>query len=110
MSDPATTARCGCPKDAPANPLGLSCKLRLHRLAAGVICGLVAALFLLSSGNAALIEGLLLGWLSLWHLVAAAIGYRGCPELGLPLSLLKRRMVFVHGVWCRHDRHSLQQG
>lgn len=44
------------------------------------------------------------GWLGAAHLVAAAIGYRGCPELGaIPTLLLGRRVETRCGPWERLD-------
>ncbi len=40
------------------------------------------------------------GWLGASHLVAAAIGYRGCPELGaIPTLVLGRRVETRCGPW-----------
>jgi hypothetical protein len=48
---------------------------------------------------------LLLGWLGLSHLVAAATRYNGCPELGAIPSLLRGRRVDTGcGPWRWLDR------
>src|SRR5438132_13065611 len=44
-------------------------------------------------------------WLGISHLVAAATGYRGCPEIGAIASLLLRRRVStVCKPWERFDQ------
>src|SRR5207248_11210982 len=44
-------------------------------------------------------------WLGASHLVAAATGYRGCPEVGAIVSLLlRRRVVTTCAPWQRLDR------
>jgi hypothetical protein len=96
---------CGCNlyEDNPP-ALGLAKRLRIRRGIAGLVgMAVVGVCFYFG----AWLSGLLLLWLAFWHLVAALIGYRGCPELGLPTSLLKRRFVFIHGVWCRSDKRFL---
>jgi hypothetical protein len=46
----------------------------------------------------------LIAWLGLSHVVAAATGYSGCPELGAVPSLLLRRQVHTRcGPWERLD-------
>ena len=44
-------------------------------------------------------------WFGISHLVAAQIGYRGCPELGaIPSVLQGRRVETACGPWERFDR------
>jgi hypothetical protein len=48
---------------------------------------------------------LLAVWFGASHLVAAATGYRGCPELGaIPSLLLRRRVSTVCKPWERLDQ------
>jgi hypothetical protein len=48
---------------------------------------------------------LLAGWFGISHIVAAATGYRGCPEMGAIASvLLRRRVATVCKPWERFDR------
>ncbi len=43
-------------------------------------------------------------WLGASHLVAAATGYRGCPEVGaIPSLLLRRRVITTCKPWERLD-------
>lgn len=43
-------------------------------------------------------------WFGVSHLVAAGIGYRGCPELGaIPSVMLARRVQTSCGPWERFD-------
>ena len=47
----------------------------------------------------------LAGWFGASHLVAAATGYRGCPEMGaIPSLLLRRRVSTVCKPWERFDQ------
>lgn len=49
-------------------------------------------------------------WFGVSHLVAGAVGYRGCPELGaIPSVLLGRRVETGCGPWERFDRR-LERG
>jgi hypothetical protein len=72
---------------------------------------------LVSAGAVALAAGGLAGWWLLWplaaaaawfgasHIVAAATGYRGCPELGAIPSLFTRQPVATRCTpWERLDR------
>jgi hypothetical protein len=44
-------------------------------------------------------------WFGISHLVAAVIGYRGCPELGaIPSVMLARPVLTGCGPWERIDR------
>jgi len=44
-------------------------------------------------------------WFGISHLVAAVIGYRGCPELGaIPSVMLARPVATDCGPWQRIDR------
>jgi hypothetical protein len=68
-------------------------------------------------GTVGLVFLALAGWMPLWslsvlaawfgasHLVAAATGYRGCPEMGaIPSLVLRRRVSTVCKPWDRFDQ------
>lgn len=58
----------------------------------GAIAGLAAAVALVPA------------WFGISHLVAAQMGYRGCPEIGaIPSALLARRVATGCGPWERID-------
>jgi hypothetical protein len=82
------------PKEAP--PLGL--RSRGVRTTAGLIFLALAAWMPLWPLS------VLAAWFGASHLVAAATGYRGCPELGAIASLvLRRRVSTVCKPWERFD-------
>lgn len=50
-------------------------------------------------------------WFGVSHLVAAATGYRGCPEIGAVASLLSRRQVLTRcKPWEAFDRRIAHRG
>lgn len=82
-------------KDAP--PLGL--RSRGVRASAGLIFLALAAWIPFWPLS------VLAAWFGISHLVAAATGYRGCPEMGaIPSLLLRRRVSTVCRPWERFDQ------
>lgn len=48
-------------------------------------------------------------WFGFSHVLAGAMNYPGCPELGAVVSLLARRRIWTGcGLWCSIDRDSLR--
>lgn len=83
-------------------PEPLSRRLRAARAAAGV--GFLALAVLLGLPRLSPLS-IVAAWLAASHLVAAATGYRGCPELGaIPSLVLRRQVPTVCGPWSRLDR------
>lgn len=91
--------------DAEARPMAF--RLRAARALAGL--GFLLAAGGLSSrsvpGRIVLWPvALVPAWFGISHLVAAQIGYRGCPEIGaIPSVLLARRVATGCGPWERID-------
>jgi hypothetical protein len=71
----------------------LNRKQRWARLIAGLILLIVAGALPWSS--AWILLAAITGWVGATHVLAAAMGYPGCPELGAVPSLLLRRSVKV---------------
>jgi|SRR6516225_2387088 hypothetical protein len=82
-----------CCRDASVERQTLNPRQRRARLITGVIFLGVAAALPWSSGWTVL--AIILGWIGATHILAAAMGYPGCPELGAVPSLLLRRSVKV---------------
>ena len=84
---------------APGEPALSDAQRRARGLAGVGFLGLAAAT-LRWPRAASLPTALSAGWLAASHLVAAAIGYRGCPELGaIPTLVLGRRVETRCGPW-----------
>jgi hypothetical protein len=79
--------------------------VRLSRATVGVAaCAAAVAVTSVS-----LPAGIVFAWAGFSHLVAAVIGYAGCPELGAVSSLLLRRDVRTGcSPWCRADSQLLR--
>jgi hypothetical protein len=87
-----------------APPPPLSTPQRRGRAAVGLGLLAVAAASLRAPRVAQVPFAALAGWLGLSHVVAAATGYNGCPELGAIPSLILRRHVHTRcGPWERLD-------
>src|SRR5215472_8017458 len=86
-------SRLPCCRDASVEWRALNPGQRRARLIASLILLVVAAPLLWASGWAVL--AIILGWIGATHILAAAMGYPGCPELGAVPSLLLRRSVNV---------------
>ncbi len=100
----------GCvPSEARADPEAQPMGFRLRAARALVGLGFLAAAGALSSrsapGRIALWPvGLVPAWFGISHLIAAQIGYRGCPEIGaIPSVMLGRRVKTGCGPWERID-------
>ncbi len=100
----ASTPSCG--------PPALSGSQRLARALAGVGFIALAAAALRWPRALSVPASLAAGWLGASHLVAAAIRYQGCPELGaIPALVLGRRIETRCGPWELLDgRFGLAQG
>jgi hypothetical protein len=94
--------RCAVDTSAASNhPAGtVPFKGRLARAAAGM-----AFLGLAAATRKSKVVSAVAGWFGLSHVVAAATGYRGCPEMGAIPSLVARRHVATDcGPWDRIDQ------
>jgi hypothetical protein len=82
-----------CCRDASVEWQTLNPRQRGARLIAGLILLVLAAALPWSSGWTVL--AIISGWVGATHVLAAAMGYPGCPELGAVPSLLLRRSAKV---------------
>jgi hypothetical protein len=83
-----------CCNNDPAGWRPLNAAQRRARLIAGVVL-LLLALMLPWSGAGWIALAVVAGWLGATHLLAAAMAYPGCPELGAVPSLLLGRWVRI---------------
>ena len=89
---------------SPDPPLGLSEPQRRARGLARVLASSASPPQRSAGRVRSASPSLAAGWLGASHLAAAAIGYRGCPELGaIPTLLLGRRVETRCGPWERLD-------
>ena len=107
MTTTETSIGCGCgPGPADTKPLGRGARRAraLFGLGALGVSGALAGRRL-PGGIALWPAALVPAWFGISHLIAAQIGYRGCPELGaIPSVLLARRVETACGPWERFDR------
>ncbi|MGJ0533157.1 hypothetical protein [Methylocystis sp.] len=83
-----------CCNDNPAGWRPLTAKQRLARLIVGIALTLVALALPWSPAGWIMLT-VIAGWLGATHILAAAMAYPGCPELGAAPSLLLGRWVKI---------------
>ena len=83
-----------CCGDDPAGWRPLNAGQRRARLSVGVVL-LLLALALPWSATGGIALAVIVGWIGATHILAAAMAYPGCPELGAAPSLLLGRWVKI---------------